>query len=54
MRTAWPYNAIRDLVPVIEVAEVTNGVTVHRCLNFSSLKNQGNAQATNDLVIGVP
>jgi tripartite-type tricarboxylate transporter receptor subunit TctC len=36
--TNLPYNAMRDLVPVIEVAEVTNVVTVHPSLNVSSLK----------------
>ena len=36
--TSLPYNAMRDLVPVIEVAEVTNVVTVHPSLNVSSLK----------------
>lgn len=33
-----PYNTMRDLVPVIEVAEVTNVITVHPSLNVNNLK----------------
>lgn len=36
--SSLPYNTMRDLVPVIEVAEVTNVIAVHPSLNVSSLK----------------
>ena len=42
-----PYNTMRDLVPVIEVAEVTNVVTVHPALGINSLSELVQ-QARND------
>ena len=36
--TQLPYNTMRDLTPVIEVAEVTNVITVHPSLAVNSLR----------------